>query len=78
MPQLPPLSQLARRSQALVAATDGAAVAVANGMVATNDAVASPTLRAWLLGLRCRPRPDVLGRFCARCDIGVSLSPPAR
>ena len=78
MSQLPPLSQLASRSQALVAAADGLAEAVIIGMAATSGAVARPRLRVWLLGLRCRARPDVLGFFCARCAIGVSLSPPAR
>src|SRR6478752_6271503 len=69
MPQLPPLSQPASLSQALVAAADGVAVAAIIGRAATSGAVAMPRLRAWWLGLRCRPRAGADDRMRC-CAIG--------
>src|SRR5689334_25023560 len=73
MCQLPPLSQPASRSQALVEA-EAEPVPTAKGMAARRGAVARPRLRVWLRDRRWRPRVDGPDRFCARCAMGVPLA----
>src|SRR5688500_7079386 len=74
MCQLPPDSQRARRSHvAVVAAPAGLAV---SGIMATSGAAAIPRLRAWWVGLRCRPRAriDMMSPLAA-CEVSCRVLP---